>query len=119
MRKQPPKKMAAPKITFVGGTKLTSTGLVKTDAGSSGSGASVANSTAGTATGQDTEMEEGQCLDNNIIVSGCKQSVAREKFYLWVKINNQMKKKNSGIISMFSLSGNHLNLLLVMLLSTP
>ena len=51
--------MAAPKITFVGGTKLTSTGLVKTDAGSSGSGVSAANSTAGTATGQDTEMEEG------------------------------------------------------------
>ncbi|CAH3034416.1 unnamed protein product [Pocillopora meandrina] len=58
MRKQPPKKMAAPKITFVGGTKLTSTGLVKSEAGSTNSGVSAGTSTAGTPVGQDAEMEE-------------------------------------------------------------
>ena len=59
MRKQPPKKMAAPKITFVGGTKLTSTGLVKSEAGSTNAGVSAGASTAGTPVGQDAEMEEG------------------------------------------------------------
>ena len=59
MRKQPPKKMAAPKITFVGGTKLTSTGLVKSEAGSTNAGVSAGTSTAGTPVGQDAEMEEG------------------------------------------------------------
>lgn len=57
-RKPPPKKMAAPKITFVGGTKLTSTGLVKADAGAS-PGAAAGNSNAGAASGNDVDMEEG------------------------------------------------------------
>ena len=57
-RKPPPKKMAAPKITFVGGTKLTSTGLVKSDTGSS-PGAVSGNSNSGSASGNDVEMEEG------------------------------------------------------------
>ena len=50
--------MAAPKITFVGGTKLTSTGIVKTDTGASPEAAS-ANSNSGTASGSDAEMAEG------------------------------------------------------------
>lgn len=57
-RKPPSKKMAAPKITFVGGTKLTSTGIVKTDTGASPEAAS-ANSNSGTASGSDAEMAEG------------------------------------------------------------
>ncbi|XP_078376532.1 zinc finger RNA-binding protein-like isoform X2 [Oculina patagonica] len=57
MRKPPPKKMAAPKITFVGGTKLTSTGLVKTDTGPAGPGAASVTSAAGSAA-QDVDMEE-------------------------------------------------------------
>ena len=61
MRKPPPKKMAAPKITFVGGTKLTSTGLVKTDAGPSG--AASGNSTTGSATAQDVDMDEGKYIN--------------------------------------------------------
>lgn len=59
MRKPPPKKMAAPKITFVGGTKLTSTGIVKTDTGPSGPGASSVTSTAGSAAVQEIDMEDG------------------------------------------------------------
>ena len=55
-RKPPPKKMAAPKITFVGGTKLTSTGLVKTDASP---GAASGGSNSGSVAGNDVEMDEG------------------------------------------------------------
>lgn len=58
MRKPPPKKMAAPKITFVGGTKLTSTGLIKTDTGPSG--AASGNLTTGSAAAQDVDMDDGK-----------------------------------------------------------
>ena len=73
MRKPPPKKMAAPKITFVGGTKLTSTGLVKTDAGQTGPGASV-TSTAGSTAAQDVDMEEGECFISVIYTKDCKKT---------------------------------------------
>ena len=59
--KPSPKKMAAPKITFVGGTKLTSTGIVKSDAAAL-PGAVSGNSNAVATSGNEVEMEEGQCF---------------------------------------------------------
>lgn len=55
--KPSPKKMAAPKITFVGGTKLTSTGIVKSDAAAL-PGAVSGNSNAVATSGNEVEMEE-------------------------------------------------------------
>ena len=57
-RKPPARKIASPKITFIGGTRLTSTGLVKSEAGGS-PGALPGNNNAGSVSGNEAEMEEG------------------------------------------------------------
>ena len=45
-------------ITFIGGTRLTSTGLVKSEAGGS-PGALPGTNNAGSVSGNEAEMEEG------------------------------------------------------------
>ena len=63
-RKPPIRKTASPKINFVGGTKLTSSGLMRTDGGVLASGVSATSSSssgisASAALSQDVDMEEG------------------------------------------------------------
>ena len=94
MRKPPPKKMAAPKITFVGGTKLTSTGLVKTDTGPSGPGVSSVTSAAGSAA-QDVDMDEGKCIT---LVGFIGKVVTKQKFHRLCNEQNKNLHVCSGAL---------------------